>query len=110
LSEIARNLDQAEQAALREGTIEQTRPEDNRNANANTSHNMDDSGISSKFCLKLINFLYFIKLFFFYTGFFSVQVRNTILDWNFNFIIIVLSLKMHSFLGLKPCIESVEYW
>ncbi|CAG8521592.1 21998_t:CDS:2 [Rhizophagus irregularis] len=43
LSEIARNLDQAEQAALREGTTEQH--EDNRNANASTSQNMDDSDI-----------------------------------------------------------------
>lgn len=64
LSEIARNLDQAEQAALREGTTEQH--EDNRNANASTSQNMDDSGISSKFILKLVNFLYFIKLFVLY--------------------------------------------
>ncbi|CAB5104479.1 Josephin-domain-containing protein [Rhizophagus irregularis] len=45
LSEIARNLDQAEQAALREGTTEQH--EDNRNANASTSQNMDDSGFFS---------------------------------------------------------------
>ena len=51
LSEIARNLDQAEQAALREGTTEQSQTEDNRNANANTSQNMDDSGISSRFIL-----------------------------------------------------------
>ncbi|GBC07063.1 hypothetical protein RclHR1_07220005 [Rhizophagus clarus] len=47
LSEIARNLDQAEQAALREGISERSQPEDNRNANENTSHNMDDSGFFS---------------------------------------------------------------
>ena len=46
LSEIAKNLDRAEQAALREGTTEQSL---NRNSNTSTSQNMDDSGISSKF-------------------------------------------------------------
>ncbi|RIA96626.1 Josephin-domain-containing protein [Glomus cerebriforme] len=48
LSEIARNLDQAEQAALSEGATEQLQTEDNRNANASTtSQNMDDSGFFS---------------------------------------------------------------
>jgi len=40
-------LDQAEQAALREGTTEQSQAEDDRNANASTSQNMDDSGFFS---------------------------------------------------------------
>ena len=38
-------MDQAEQAALHEGTIEQSQAEENRNSNASTSQNMDDSGI-----------------------------------------------------------------
>ncbi|CAG8680405.1 7783_t:CDS:2 [Funneliformis caledonium] len=48
LSEIASNLDQAEQAALREGISEEAEENiQNRNANSSSSQNMDDSGFFS---------------------------------------------------------------